>query len=48
MKAITPHYIDGKFVEPHGREVMDSIRHVRRGLGFLCRAVGLRRSSNES
>jgi aldehyde dehydrogenase (NAD+) len=25
MKAITPHYIDGKFVEPHGREVMDSI-----------------------
>jgi aldehyde dehydrogenase (NAD+) len=25
MKAITPHYIDGKVVEPHGREVMDSI-----------------------
>jgi aldehyde dehydrogenase (NAD+) len=25
MKAITPHYIDGKFVEPHGRQVMDSI-----------------------
>jgi aldehyde dehydrogenase (NAD+) len=25
MKAITPHYIDGKFVEPHGREVMESI-----------------------
>jgi aldehyde dehydrogenase (NAD+) len=25
MKTITPHYIDGKFVEPHGREVMDSI-----------------------
>ncbi len=25
MKAITPHYIDGEFVEPHGREVMDSI-----------------------
>jgi aldehyde dehydrogenase (NAD+) len=25
MKAITPHYIDDKFVEPHGREVMDSI-----------------------
>jgi aldehyde dehydrogenase (NAD+) len=25
MKAITPHYIDGKFIEPHGREVMDSI-----------------------
>jgi aldehyde dehydrogenase (NAD+) len=26
MKAITPHYIDGKIVEPHGREVMDSIK----------------------
>jgi aldehyde dehydrogenase (NAD+) len=25
LKAITPHYIDGKVVEPHGREVMDSI-----------------------
>jgi aldehyde dehydrogenase (NAD+) len=25
MKAITPHYIDGKIVEPHSREVMDSI-----------------------
>jgi aldehyde dehydrogenase (NAD+) len=25
MKAITPHYIDGKVVEPHGREVMDSV-----------------------
>jgi aldehyde dehydrogenase (NAD+) len=25
MKTITPHYIDGKFVEPHGREVIDSI-----------------------
>ena len=25
MKAITPHYIDGKVVEPHGRDVMDSI-----------------------
>jgi aldehyde dehydrogenase (NAD+) len=25
MKATTPHYIDGKVVEPHGREVMDSI-----------------------
>jgi aldehyde dehydrogenase (NAD+) len=25
MKAITPHYIDGKFVEPHGHDVMDSI-----------------------
>jgi hypothetical protein len=25
MKAITPHYIDGKVVEPHGREVMDSM-----------------------
>ena len=47
MKAITPHYIDGKFVEPHGREVMDNIRHVRRGLGFLCRAAGLRRSNSE-
>jgi acyl-CoA reductase-like NAD-dependent aldehyde dehydrogenase len=25
MEAITPHYIDGKIVEPHGREVMESI-----------------------
>jgi aldehyde dehydrogenase (NAD+) len=25
MKAITKHYIDGTFVESHGREVMDSI-----------------------
>src|ERR1700722_4975654 len=25
MKAITKHYIDGAFVESHGREVMDSI-----------------------
>src|ERR1700757_4337687 len=26
MKAITTHYIDGAFVESHGREVMDIIR----------------------
>jgi aldehyde dehydrogenase (NAD+) len=26
MKAITTHYIDGLFVESHGREVMDIIR----------------------
>jgi aldehyde dehydrogenase (NAD+) len=26
IKTITPHYIDGSFVEPHGREVMDVIR----------------------
>ena len=25
MKTITTHYIDGAFVESHGREVMDSI-----------------------
>src|SRR5579872_1001217 len=25
MKAITKHYIDGAFVESHGREVMDSV-----------------------
>jgi len=25
MKAITKHYIDGAFVESHGREVIDSI-----------------------
>src|ERR1700728_2864158 len=25
MKAITGHYIDGAFVESHGREIMDSI-----------------------
>jgi acyl-CoA reductase-like NAD-dependent aldehyde dehydrogenase len=26
MKTITKHYIDGAFVESHGREVMDIIR----------------------
>jgi aldehyde dehydrogenase (NAD+) len=26
MKTITTHYIDGSFVEPHGREVMDIIK----------------------
>src|SRR5246500_2356760 len=26
MKAITTHYIDGEFVESHGREVMDIVR----------------------
>ena len=26
MKTITTHYIDGAFVESHGREVMDIIR----------------------
>jgi hypothetical protein len=25
MKTITKHYIDGAFVESHGREVLDSI-----------------------
>jgi acyl-CoA reductase-like NAD-dependent aldehyde dehydrogenase len=25
MKTITTHYIDGAFVESHGREVMDTI-----------------------
>ena len=25
MKTLTKHYIDGAFVESHGREVMDSI-----------------------
>src|SRR4029077_19498505 len=25
MKAITKHYIDGAFVESHGREIMDGI-----------------------
>ena len=26
MKTITTHYIDGAFVESHGREVMDILR----------------------
>jgi hypothetical protein len=26
IKAITTHYIDGAFVESHGREVMDVVR----------------------
>jgi aldehyde dehydrogenase (NAD+) len=30
MKAITKHYIDGAFVESHGREVMDIIRPTDR------------------
>jgi acyl-CoA reductase-like NAD-dependent aldehyde dehydrogenase len=29
MKAITPHYKDGKFVEPQSREVMDSINRTK-------------------
>ncbi len=28
MKAITPHYIDGKFVEPHGLEVIRAWRSM--------------------
>jgi aldehyde dehydrogenase (NAD+) len=30
MKTITKHYIDGAFVESHGREVMDIIRPTDR------------------
>jgi hypothetical protein len=26
IKSITTHYVDGAFVESHGREVMDVIR----------------------
>jgi len=26
VKAITAHYIDGTFVESHGREVMDIVK----------------------
>ena len=29
MQTITKHYIDGAFVESHGREVMDSINGTR-------------------
>ena len=29
MQTITKHYIDGVFVESHGREVMDSINGMR-------------------
>jgi len=29
MKTITKHYIDGTFVESHGREVMESINPAR-------------------
>ena len=32
MKTITKHYIDGAFVEPHGREVMDIISPTNRKL----------------
>ncbi len=45
MKTITRHYIDGAFVESHGREVMDSINgmrddpHAPRG-GFKHSGVG--------
>ena len=28
MKTITKHYIDGAFVESHGREVMDIINRA--------------------
>ena len=30
MKTITTHYIDGAFVESHGREVMDIINPTNR------------------
>src|SRR5580765_5273605 len=30
MKAITKHYIDGAFVDSHGREVMDSVNPTNR------------------
>ena len=30
MKTITTHYIDGEFVESHGREVMDIINPTNR------------------
>ena len=30
MKTITTHYIDGAFVESHGREVMDIIKSDER------------------
>ena len=30
IKTITTHYIDGAFVESHGREVMDIIQTDRR------------------
>jgi len=30
MKTITKHYIDGAFVESHGREVMDIINPTNR------------------
>jgi len=29
MQTITKHYIDGAFVESHGREVIDSINSMR-------------------
>jgi hypothetical protein len=30
IKTITTHYIDGAFVESHGRDVMDIIRPTKR------------------
>ena len=30
MKAITTHYIDGSFVESHGREILDIIVRLTR------------------
>ena len=32
MKAITPHYIDGAFLESHGREVMEIINPTNRNV----------------
>jgi hypothetical protein len=29
MKTITKHYLDGAFVESHGREVMGSVNGIR-------------------
>ena len=31
VKTITTHYIDGAFVESHGREVMDIIKPTKIG-----------------
>jgi acyl-CoA reductase-like NAD-dependent aldehyde dehydrogenase len=40
MKAITKHYIDGAFVESHGRKIMESINPTNQQvLGSVARRV---------
>ena len=45
MKTLTKHYIDGAFVESHGREVMDIISPTNRKLGGRASRGAMRKTS---